>query len=89
MCIIIISTDVRTVTGSNLRNILLLTNKLQVDSLEPSMVDTIKYHQIDDREKWRIGIVRELIDLKHGGVHISEEWSEGELDMILDLACTQ
>ena len=53
------------------------------------MVDTIKYHQIEDREKWRIGMVKELINIKHGGVHISEEWSEVELDMILDLACTQ
>ena len=83
------STDVRTVTGSNLRNILLLTNKLQVDSLEPSLVDTIKYHPIEDRDKWRIGMVKELIDLKHRGVFISEEWSEGELDTILDFACTQ
>ena len=83
------STDVRTVAESNLRNILLLTNKLQVDSLEPSLVDTINYHPIEDRDKWRIGMVKELIDLKHGGVFISEEWSEGELDMILDFACTQ
>ena len=83
------STDVRTVTGSNLRNILLLTNKLQVANLEPSLVDTIKYHQIEDRDKWRTGLVKELIDIKHGGVYISEEWPAGELDMILDFACTQ
>ena len=31
------SNDVRTVTGQNLRNILLLTNKLHVDQLDPSM----------------------------------------------------
>ena len=42
------SSDVRTVTGSNLRNILLLTDKLQVEDLEPSLVDNIIYLKIDD-----------------------------------------
>ena len=30
----------RNVTGSNLRNILMLTNKVHVDELEPSVLDT-------------------------------------------------
>ena len=42
------SRDVRTVTGTNLRNILLLTNKSTVDDLEACQVDSIMYHQIGE-----------------------------------------
>ena len=44
------SSDVRTVTGTNLRNILLLTDKVLVDDLKPSIVANIKYHEIDEKE---------------------------------------
>ena len=46
--------DVRTTTGANLRYILLLTNKLNVDDLHPGLVDSIQYHKIEEKEKWRI-----------------------------------
>ena len=36
-------------TGSNLRNILLLTDKLHVEDLEPSLVDNIMYHKIEEK----------------------------------------
>ena len=45
----------------------------------------VKYHQIEYRDKWRIGLVKELIDLNHGA-ELSEEWSAVELDMILELS---
>jgi hypothetical protein len=83
------SSDVRTVTGSNLRNILLLTDKMQVDDLEPSLVENIMYHKIEDKDMWRVGLVKELLDLKHGEVLLPEGWSTEELDMILDYVCTQ
>ena len=85
----IASSDVRTVTGCNLRNILLLTDRLQVEDLEPSLVDNIMYHKIEDKDMWKIGMVKELLDIKHGDVHLPEGWSEGELDKILDYACIQ
>ena len=83
------SSDARTVTGSNLRNILLLTDRLQVDDLEPSLMDTIKYHQIEENESWRVGLVMELLDVQHGDVDLPDEWSEDDLETILNLACTQ
>ena len=85
----IASSDVRTVTGGNLRNILLLTDKLQVEDLEPSLVDNIMYHKIEDKDIWRVGMIKELMDMKHGDVLLPEGWSKEELDMILDYACTQ
>ena len=83
------SSDARTVTGTNLRNILLLTDRLQVDDLEPSLMDTIKYHQVEDIESWRIRLVMELLDIQHGDVDLPDEWSEDDLETILNLACTQ
>ena len=79
----------RTVTDSNLRNILLLTSKTHVDELQPSLVNTIEYNKIEERDLWRVNLVKELIDLKHGDLVIPDGWTEGELDMIMNFACTQ
>ena len=48
------SRDVRTDTGTNLRNILMLTDKLQVDDLEPSLMDSMTYHRIEEHNIWRV-----------------------------------
>ena len=50
----IVKYDVRTTTGCNLRNILLLTNLTSVDDLLLSMLDQIKYKEIKALEKWRL-----------------------------------
>ena len=68
---------------------ILLTDRLQVDDLEPSLMDTIKYHQVEDIESWRIRLVMELLDIQHGDVDLPDEWSEDDLETILNLACTQ
>ena len=78
-----------TVTGANLRNILLLTNRLHVDHLTPSLVSNITYKNIDKDETWRVGLVKELIDMKSGDLEMPEGWSSEELDSILNLACTK
>ena len=49
------SRDVRTVTGMNLRNILMLIDKLQVDDLEPSMAD----HRIEEKNTGRVGMIND------------------------------
>ena len=85
----ICSKDARTVTGSNLRNILLLTNETQVDKLRSNMVDNIKYRQIDQNQTWRIPLVLELLDLQHGDKDLIGEWSVEEMKEMLNVACTQ
>ena len=83
------SRDVRTVTGSNLRNILLLTNEMQVDKLRPTMVDNISYKQIDESQMWRVPLVLEILDIQHGVKNLGGEWTDEELKQILTTACTQ
>ena len=79
----------RTVTGSNLRNILLLTNKMRVDDLEPSLVDSISYHKLEENDKWRVRMINGLIDIKHGDLLPPEGWSAEDLELIMNFACTQ
>jgi hypothetical protein len=33
-------------------------------------VEGIKYHQLDDSEKWKVLIIKELIDAKHVRIEI-------------------
>ena len=81
--------DVRTTTGSNLRNILLLTNLTSVDELRPSTVAQIKYKEISSINKWRVPLIKELIDMKYGDLSPPENWTIEELEEILDYACTK
>ena len=83
------SRDVRTVTGTNLRNILMLTDKLQVDDLEPSLVDSMTYHKIEEHNTWRVGMIKELIDMKHGQLLLPEGWTNQDLETLMNYACSQ
>ena len=85
----IVKDDVRTTTGSNLRNILLLTSLSSVDDLKPSTADQIRYQVISDRDKWRVPLIQEAIDMKNGVVNLPDGWTYDELEEILDFARTQ
>ena len=69
------------------RNILLLTGLSTIDDLQPSTVNKIKYKEMQDRDKWRIPLIKEVIDMKYGNT-IPEGWTQEELDEILEFACT-
>ena len=85
----IVKNDVRTTTGSNLRNILLKTSLSSVDDLHPGIVQQIKYEEIREMDKWRIPIIQEAIDIKCGKVNPPDGWTEDELDEIFNFACTE
>ena len=78
---------VRTTTGSNLRNILLMTDLQSVDDLKPNIVTKLKYNQIMEEDKWRVGIIGEIIDMKNGNMVTPAGWTVEELDEILNFAC--
>ena len=58
--------DGRTTRGTNLKNILLLTDLNKVDDLNPDAVDVIKYKPISDNDMWRVKLTKEIIDMKSG-----------------------
>ena len=77
--------DSRTITGSNLRNILLLTDLPTTDDLSPRV--TIEYNEIMDKDQWRVDILKEILDMKFGGLDTPEGWSRDELDGIVHFIC--
>ena len=79
--------DVRTTTGGNLRNIHMLTTHFSVNALEPKSVEGISYNDIKSEEKWRVKLIQEVIEMKHGNLCIPDGWTINELNEVLHLAC--
>ena len=82
-----IKLDTRSVTGSNLRRILLLTKKTKVEDITEKDIENIESDEISDDNMWRVDIIREITDLKFGQVMI-DGFSIEECDEILQYACT-
>ena len=56
----LIKNDVSSVTGSNLRNIMLLLNKKTIEELNPSDAENIIYCPVEDENKWKIEMTKDL-----------------------------
>ena len=78
--------DARSTTGSNLRNILLMTDKSNVRDLAPNDVDNMEYHPLPEGEKWKLSIIKEIIENKNGNMNI-DNLTEEELDNTLEYLC--
>ena len=77
---------VQSIMGSNIRNILLLLDKedfCDIDQHDPLSLD---YHQVSNSDQWRIGLLMELIEAKHGNLRI--ELENQEIDLIITDICT-
>ena len=81
-----ISHDARSITGSNLRNILLLTKKSSIPELVPDDIAEMKYHEIPDNENWKISIIKELIEVKNRTLEV-ETFRMAEIDQVLEYLC--
>ena len=83
----IIKRDTRSVTGSNLRNIMLLTEKDTIEEINGSEIDKLKYHELNDEETWKVDMILELTDVKFKQATI-EGFTDDELEEILEFVCT-
>ena len=79
--------DVRSVTGSNYRNIMLLLGKTSVSDVRREDVDSIEYFKLEPDESWKVDSIKELIEVKQGKVEVPG-FDKDELDTILDYLCT-
>ena len=79
--------DTRSITGSNLRNILLMTEKATVEELVPEDVRYFKYHPMSEGEGWKIAILQEINETLQGNMNISE-FEHDELEEMLEYLCT-
>ena len=49
--------DVKSVTGSNLRNILLLTDRDAIEEVSKHDIKALKYHEVTIENSWKIGLI--------------------------------
>ena len=82
----IIQHDTRSVTGSNIRKILLLTGKDDISNVSKYDIDNIVYAEISDENKWRVDLIKEITDVKYNQLNI-EGFSVEECNEILEYAC--
>ena len=80
--------NTRSVTGRNLRGIMLLTTKNKVGDLTEEDAKMIQYHPLCETELWRVSIVKEILEIKCGEVELPEGWTWKELENVLEDACT-
>ena len=77
--------DVRSITGSNLRRIMLLSGRSSV--LDLKNVD-VPYHVVPADEAWRIGFVKEFVNTKCGDLTVPG-LLQTELDYIMNYLYTE
>ena len=56
--------DVRSVTGCNMRNIMLLVGKKKVEDVRLSDLDSLTYFKLKETDKWKIPMIKEIIETK-------------------------
>ena len=79
--------DARSTTGSNLRNILLETDKASISDLSPNDAFQVEYHPIKSEEKWRLPFIKDIIEAKNEKLTI-QNIDDDDLDDMLDVLCT-
>ena len=80
--------DVRSTTGSNLRNIIVLAGKTFIAALNILDADKVEYQRLEDKEAWKIKLAIELVEAKANSKDIPG-FNKEELDTILEYVCTQ
>ena len=84
---LLLSDDVRSTTGKNLRTILLQTRKNDVDELIRTDFRDVSYHPLSDDDKWKGNCLNELIDIRDGKL-LLEEFHDMEIDDLIADICT-
>ena len=80
--------DVRSVTGANLRNIMILVGKTQVEDVRLEDVRSLSYFRLDENESWKVSMIEEIVETKAGQMEVPGFELE-ELEALLDYLCTK
>ena len=76
----------RSITGSNIRRILLLTKKDCILQVTDEDIRKIEYSNISDNNVWRVKIINEITNIKFGKL-VVEGFTIEECEEILEFAC--
>ena len=78
--------DVRSVTGKNYREIMLLTGKTSVYDVTKIDADKIEYLNMEKKDLWKVDIIKEIIDVKSKIANI-DNFNTEELETVLTYLC--
>ena len=79
--------DVRSVTGRNFREIMLLLEKTSVNDVTKNDSDKIKYFPMSETDSWKVEVIKEIIEAKNNILDI-DNFEVEELQAILTYLCT-
>ena len=83
----LIKNDTRSITGGNLRRILLLVKRSKVEEISKEDIENIEHAKLNDEEYWRVNLLREITNMKFGQVAF-KGFSNEECKKSLQFACT-
>jgi hypothetical protein len=78
--------DVQSVTGNNLRKIMIMTGKSDIEDLCAKDISKVEYAPVPLEDKWRIDLLNELIDVKYGNSMV-ENLNNDEIDDLIQFVC--
>ena len=64
---------------------MLLCNLDTIASIKNSDIDDLKYAEIPDKEKWRISLIHELLDIRHGKMEVPGMTQQDITDILDDI----
>ena len=79
--------DTRSTTGSNLRKMMLLFDKVRVEDITKNDVNSFKYADVPQGDEWRVEMVKEIIEIRNSKLEV-ENFDDEEIEEILNYLCT-
>ena len=61
--------------------------KSNIKDVEVDNID-VKYHEVEESDRWRINFIKEVVNVKYGELGVSE-FTKEEVDAILNYICTK
>ena len=83
----VIQYDTKSVTGNNIRNILRLTGKIEIEDVKKQDIFNIEYFVVPEGEKWRIDLIKEIIKIQNS-VYEVHDFSTDQMNDMLVYACS-
>ena len=77
-----------TITGSNLRQIVLLCKKPSINHIESTDIDSLEYTPIPENEQWRVSVAKDLLEARHHGDFLPG-FTQEEITDMLNFVCSR
>ena len=77
-----------TVTGRNLRGILIQMSKSRVEDMTIEDAKNIQYHLLTQDDVWQVLVVKDILMIRLGEMELPKGWSMEEMSELLEEACT-